>query len=85
MLNEHRISDGRLQMNHLQRAMGSQTFRAQVAVGSWSGTLLMPDPKVPTETKVFRIGNKGKEKEEENATPVINPQSKGQEASIPQK
>jgi len=38
----------RLQVNHLQHHIGSQSFKAQVAVGSWYGTPLLPDSKVPT-------------------------------------
>ncbi|KDQ18440.1 hypothetical protein BOTBODRAFT_98247, partial [Botryobasidium botryosum FD-172 SS1] len=40
---EHSFLAGRLQANHLQHNMGSNTFRAQMAVGSWYGTPLLPD------------------------------------------
>jgi hypothetical protein len=33
---------GRLEVNHLQHNMNSQTFKAQVAVGSWARTPLYP-------------------------------------------
>ncbi|KAG2060399.1 hypothetical protein BDR06DRAFT_855852, partial [Suillus hirtellus] len=42
------FSGGRLQVNHLQHGISSQTFKAQVAVGSWFNTPLMPDLSVPT-------------------------------------
>ncbi|EGN92943.1 hypothetical protein SERLA73DRAFT_29109, partial [Serpula lacrymans var. lacrymans S7.3] len=43
------FSGGHLQMNHLQHNMSSQAFKAQMAVGSWSKTPLMPDLAIPTE------------------------------------
>jgi hypothetical protein len=46
---ERAFSSGRLQVSHLQHGMSSQTFRAQVAIGSWAGTPLMPGLKGPTE------------------------------------
>ncbi|KAG2041612.1 hypothetical protein BDR03DRAFT_855591, partial [Suillus americanus] len=42
------FSGGRLQVNHLQHGISSQTFKAQVAVGSSFETPLMPDPGVAT-------------------------------------
>jgi hypothetical protein len=55
--------------------MSSQTFRAQVAVGSWSGTPLMPDLKIPTEIIKGildkKCKDKGKGKEKEKATPIV--------------
>ncbi|KAI6042353.1 hypothetical protein EDC04DRAFT_2564264 [Pisolithus marmoratus] len=39
---ERAFSGGRLQVNHLQHRMGSQSFKAQVAVGSWYNTPLLP-------------------------------------------
>jgi hypothetical protein len=36
--------------------MSSQTFRAQVAVGSWSGTPLMPDIDLKIPTEIIRTG-----------------------------
>jgi len=34
-------------VSHLQHRMGSQSFKAQVAVGSWYGTSLLPNSKIP--------------------------------------
>lgn len=45
---ERAFSGGRLQVNHLQHGISSQTFKAQVAVGSWFNTPLMPDLEVAT-------------------------------------
>ncbi|KZP21977.1 hypothetical protein FIBSPDRAFT_671842, partial [Athelia psychrophila] len=42
------FSCGRLQVSHLQHNMSSQTFKAQMAVGSWAGTPLMPDLELPS-------------------------------------
>ncbi|KAG2340826.1 hypothetical protein BDR05DRAFT_863032, partial [Suillus weaverae] len=42
------FSGGRQQVNHLQYGISSQTFKAQVAVGSWFTTPLMPDLSVAT-------------------------------------
>jgi hypothetical protein len=39
---ERAFSMGRLEVNHLQHNMNSQTFKAQVAVGSWAKTPLYP-------------------------------------------
>ncbi|KAF8984366.1 hypothetical protein BDQ17DRAFT_1260872, partial [Cyathus striatus] len=36
------FSSGCLQINHLQHNMSSQTFKAQMAVGSWAKTPLYP-------------------------------------------
>ena len=44
---------GRLEVNHLQHNMNSQTFKAQVAVGSWANT-----PLYPGFTEVTRIVEK---------------------------
>ncbi|KIM55218.1 hypothetical protein SCLCIDRAFT_1221362 [Scleroderma citrinum Foug A] len=38
---ERVFSGGRLQVNHLQHQMSSQSFKAQVAVGSWYDTPLL--------------------------------------------
>ncbi|KAL4078011.1 hypothetical protein J3A83DRAFT_4218796 [Scleroderma citrinum] len=35
---ERAFSSGRLQVNYLLHQMGSQSFKAQVAVGSWHNT-----------------------------------------------
>jgi hypothetical protein len=39
---EHAFSVGRLEINHLQHSTSPQTFKAQVAVGSWAKTPLYP-------------------------------------------
>ena len=36
------FSGGCLQVNHLQHGMSSQTFKAQVALGSWVGSPIFP-------------------------------------------
>ena len=38
---ERVFSGGRLQVNHFQHQMSSQSFKAQVAVGSWYDTPLL--------------------------------------------
>ncbi|EPQ54973.1 hypothetical protein GLOTRDRAFT_25702, partial [Gloeophyllum trabeum ATCC 11539] len=43
---ERSFSSGRLTVNHLQHNMSSQSFKAQVAVGSWIKTPLLSDVKV---------------------------------------
>lgn len=40
---ERAFSGGRLMINHLQHQMSSRTFQAQMAVGSWFQTPLMPN------------------------------------------
>ncbi|GBE85873.1 hypothetical protein SCP_0803950 [Sparassis crispa] len=63
---ERAFSGGRLTVNHLQHQMSSQTFKAQVAVGSWVGTPLLPDVKACAEfieTKKRPAGDKGKARE----------------------
>ncbi|KAG1847936.1 hypothetical protein C8R48DRAFT_563267, partial [Suillus tomentosus] len=40
---ERAFSGGCLQVNHLQHGVSSQTFKAQMAVGSWYNTPLMND------------------------------------------
>jgi hypothetical protein len=39
---ERAFSVGRLEVNHLQHSTSPQTFKAQVAVGSWAKTPLYP-------------------------------------------
>ncbi|KAF8600765.1 hypothetical protein BDV93DRAFT_446922, partial [Ceratobasidium sp. AG-I] len=39
---ERAFSGGRLMVNHLQHQMSAQTFQAQMAVGSWFETPLLP-------------------------------------------
>ncbi|KAI6040770.1 hypothetical protein EDC04DRAFT_2566510 [Pisolithus marmoratus] len=51
---ERAFSGGRLQVNHLQHRMGSQSFKAQVAVGSWYDTPLLPS----TSSSAVIIKNK---------------------------
>ena len=49
-------------VNHLQHCIGSQSFKAEAAVGSWYGTPLLPDIKIPTSTinnKMSRSTGKG--------------------------
>ncbi|KAI0041492.1 hypothetical protein FA95DRAFT_1461030, partial [Auriscalpium vulgare] len=43
------FSAGRLQMNHMQHTMSSQSFKAQMAIGAWYKTPLMPDMDLPTK------------------------------------
>ena len=43
---------GRLQVNHLQHHISSQSFKAQVAVGSWYNS-----PLLPSTTSVAEIIN----------------------------
>ncbi|KAG2075398.1 hypothetical protein BDR04DRAFT_1069808 [Suillus decipiens] len=52
---ERAFSGGRLQVNHLQHGISSQTFIAQVAVGSWSNTPLIPDLSAATAIIVVEI------------------------------
>ncbi|KAG8730739.1 hypothetical protein FRC10_002393, partial [Ceratobasidium sp. 414] len=40
---ERAFSGGRLMMNHLQHRMSACSFQAQMAVGSWYGTPLLPE------------------------------------------
>ncbi|KAG2053088.1 hypothetical protein BDR06DRAFT_886591 [Suillus hirtellus] len=40
---EQAFSGGCLQVNHLQHGVSSQTFKTQMAVGSWYNTPLMND------------------------------------------
>lgn len=39
---ERAFSDGRLEVNDLQHNTSSQTFKAQMAVGSWAASPLFP-------------------------------------------
>jgi hypothetical protein len=41
--------------------MGSQLFKAQMAVGSWVNTPLMPDLQVPTEIVASYAQSEGKQ------------------------
>ncbi|KAG2036218.1 hypothetical protein BDR03DRAFT_960540 [Suillus americanus] len=59
---EQAFSGGRLQVNHLQHGISSQTFKAHVAVGSWFKTPLMPDLSVATSImRQKMVKGKGKE------------------------
>ncbi|TFY77502.1 hypothetical protein EWM64_g6511 [Hericium alpestre] len=76
---ERAFSGGHLQMGHLQHGMSSQTFKGQVALGSWIGTPLMPDLDLATtiissKMKPKRCTDKGKGKENADVLPttVIN-------------
>ncbi|KIK94752.1 hypothetical protein PAXRUDRAFT_142211 [Paxillus rubicundulus Ve08.2h10] len=40
---ERAFSDGRRELNFMQHNTSSQTFKAEMAVGSWDGTPLFPD------------------------------------------
>lgn len=40
---ERAFSEGRREVNFMQHNMSSQTFKAEMAVGSWFGTPLMPN------------------------------------------
>ncbi|KAG2126624.1 uncharacterized protein EDB93DRAFT_1070637, partial [Suillus bovinus] len=50
---EWAFSGGRLQVNHLQHGVSSQTFRAQMAVRSWYKTPLMND--LSAVTSIMRM------------------------------
>ncbi|KDQ15263.1 hypothetical protein BOTBODRAFT_108952, partial [Botryobasidium botryosum FD-172 SS1] len=39
---ERSFSDGRNMVSHLQHNMSANAFRAQMAVGSWANTPLLP-------------------------------------------
>ena len=60
---EHAFSGGRLQINHLQHGTSSQTFKAQMAVGSWTHSDIFPtlEPFVKIERE-SGWSRKGKEK-----------------------
>jgi hypothetical protein len=78
---ERAFSDGRLQVNHLQHNMSGQTFKAQVALGSWSKTPLMPGLKMATDIIELQMqgkwgrGKPDKGKEKANAIVVNNSDS----------
>jgi len=40
---EHAFSKGHREVNFMQHNMSSQTFKVEMAVGSWDGMLLMPN------------------------------------------
>ncbi|GBE89936.1 Putative AC transposase OS=Zea mays PE=2 SV=2 [Sparassis crispa] len=63
---ERAFSGGRLTVNHLQHQTSSQSFKAQVAVGSWAGTPLLQDTKTCASFiggKKRSTSAKGKERE----------------------
>ncbi|QRV87680.1 hAT family dimerization protein [Ceratobasidium sp. AG-Ba] len=45
---ERAFSGGRLMIDHLQHQMSAQTFQAQIAIGAWFGTPLLPDVSYAT-------------------------------------
>jgi hypothetical protein len=58
-----RFSIGRLQVNHLQHDISSQSFKALVVLGSWYDTPLMPkDLKAATASVESQKDRKGKSK-----------------------
>jgi hypothetical protein len=69
---ERAFSGGRLQVNHLQHSMSSQTFKAQMAVGSWMGMPLMPDLVGPTATVEAKMKGKAKANSKEVDLIVID-------------
>ncbi|KAF8834769.1 hypothetical protein BDN67DRAFT_914255 [Paxillus ammoniavirescens] len=40
---ERSFSDGHCQVNFMQHNTSSQTFKSEMAIGSWEGTPLFPD------------------------------------------
>ncbi|KAF9221868.1 hypothetical protein BS17DRAFT_784088, partial [Gyrodon lividus] len=40
---ERAFSDGRREINFMQHNTSSQTFKSEMAIGSWEGTSLFPD------------------------------------------
>lgn len=60
---ERAFSYGRLQVNHLQHNMNSQTFKAQMTVGSWASTPLYPGLETVTRIIEKRMGNGNDEME----------------------
>ncbi|KAF7969646.1 hypothetical protein HWV62_26741 [Athelia sp. TMB] len=70
---ERAFSVGRLQVNHLQHNMSSQSFKAQMALGAWAGGPLLPDLDLPTRVISEVIGNsKGKGKAVEDDVMIID-------------
>ena len=70
---ERSFSCGRLQVNHLQHNIGSQSFKAQMAVGSWLQTPLLSIDHV---TNVIRDGmshshSKGKSRAVDDSDDII--------------
>ena len=66
---ERAFSGGRLQVNHLQHGMSSQTFKAQVALGSWIGSPIFPstDPFIAiVEDRMRRERKKEKDRARED-------------------
>jgi hypothetical protein len=58
---ERSFSGGRLQVGDFQHGISSQTFKAEMGVGSWFGTPFMPDITIPTS--IIEARQKGKLKE----------------------
>ena len=69
---ERAFSGGRLQINHLQHGISSQTFKAQMAVGSWVGSDIFPtlEPFADIIRDASSRSQKGKGKEKEKAVPI---------------
>lgn len=84
---ERAFSGGRLQVNHLQHGISSQTFKARVALGSWVDTPLFPPSLAPeilrsklesTKSKKSNLkltGSEGKGKGKEKAVIVLDSDS----------
>ncbi|KAF9233124.1 hypothetical protein BU15DRAFT_54315, partial [Melanogaster broomeanus] len=53
---ERAFSDGRRDVNFMQHNTSSQTFKSEMAVGSWDGTPLFPDIRRAVQI----IENKGR-------------------------
>ncbi|KAF8220298.1 hypothetical protein L208DRAFT_1334714, partial [Tricholoma matsutake] len=58
---EWAFSSGCLQISHLQHNMNSQTFRAQMAVGSWAQSPLYPGLDKMVRIVQSKIGEECKE------------------------
>ncbi|KAI0061955.1 hypothetical protein BV25DRAFT_1804935, partial [Artomyces pyxidatus] len=64
---ERAFSGGRLQMNHMQHGMSSQSFKAKMAIGSWIHTPLMPDMEIASSIVAARM----KKESQANSDKVI--------------
>jgi hypothetical protein len=66
-IQQRAFSVGLLQVNHLQRGISPQSFKALIAIGSWYNTLLMPkDLKAETAAVESQTEHKGKGKAKMN-------------------
>jgi hypothetical protein len=61
---EHAFSVGRLEVNHLQQNTSPQTFKAQIAVGSWAKTPLYPGLSDTIKIVEKQMRHEGKKKAE---------------------